>query len=199
MAHTDEFPQYATAAIARQVGERLSSIAPSQALFALPGAPPPQLGETFSVWVLGLDAVSHPNISDTDIHELMVATGRWHHQVRYEGQAQAFARSVSDDSPGSEGFLVTQLFASHIAQKIDKAIDWVDQNVSGDPLVRLVIIPAFHLHAFWLMERKRESQILVIDMPHSFKHLSYKTLYPTKEFLTLLSRESHVQGLPQGR
>lgn len=198
MAHADAFPGYATAAVIRQVGERLSSIAPPQALFPAPGAGP-ELGETFSVWMLGLNAVTQTDVSNTDIHQLATETGRWHHQVRYGGQAQAFARSMNDSRPGAGGWSVTQLFASHIAARIDEAIDWVDQNVPGDPLVRLVIIPAFHLHAFWLTEENGESQFLVIDMPNTFTKLNYKTLYSVREFLERLSQEPHAQGLPLQR
>lgn len=191
MAHSDTLPIDTAKAIASQVGQRLASVATPARLAAPAGPPGPDLGETFSVWVLGLDAVTR---SHEDISKLAVQTGRWHHQIRYGGRPQAFARSVPT-GPKPDDWAVTQLFESRVAERIDEAVDWVDQNVQGDPLVRLLIMPAYYLHAFWLVEPD-QSQLLVVDMPDGYTRLKYKTLYDPKIFLDHLAQEQHAQGIP---
>jgi hypothetical protein len=192
VAHPDALPVDTVKAIADQIGQRLASVATPAQLAAPAGPRGPELGETFSVWLLGLDAVTK---SHEAIEKLAIQTGRWHHQVRYGGRAQAFARSLPV-GPKPDDWSVTQLFESRVAERIDAAIDWVDQNVLGDPLVRLLVMPAYHLHAFWLVDEKT-SQLLVVDMPDSYTRLRCKTLYSPKEFLDNLAQEQHAQGVPQ--
>ena len=188
MAHTESIPVNTVNAIAHQVGQRLATVATPALLAAQAGT----LGETFSVWVLGLDATTKSNEA---LEKLAIQTGRWHHQVRYGGRAQAFARSVPT-GPKPEDWSVTQLFESHIAEQIDKAIDWVDGNAQGDPLVRLLIMPAYHLHAFWLLDQEN-SELLLVDMPDGYTRLKYETFYSPKDFLETLAQEQHAQGIPQ--
>jgi hypothetical protein len=45
---------------------------------------------------------------------------------------------------------VVEIAKSPIAEKIDEAVEWIDQNAKGDPLVRLLMIPSYFLTAFWL-------------------------------------------------
>jgi hypothetical protein len=70
-----------------------------------------------------------------------------------------------------------------------------DAIALDDPLVRLLICPAFYVHAFWLVG-KGTSHILVVDMPNQFTHLKYTTLYPPREFLENLARENISLPVP---
>jgi hypothetical protein len=149
-----------------------------------------ELTESFAVWTLGLDAVTKPNI---DLSQLARQTGQWQHQIKIDGKAEAFARSMPL-GPNATDWPVRALFKSHIAERIDEAIDWVDHNVQGDPLVRLLIVLAYHLHAFWLVEAGN-SHILVVDMPSSYTTLQYRNLYTAKEFLETLAQEQHIIGI----
>lgn len=139
---------------------------------------------------LRADAVAK---TDLDISQLARQTGRWHHQIKIDGKAESFARSVPL-GPDAANWSVRELFQSEVAQKIDEAIDWIDSNVTGDPLVRLLIVPAYHLHAFWLKEGDA-SRVLVVDMPASFTRPQYNKLYTSKEFLEALTEEQHVIGI----
>ncbi len=94
----------------------------------------------------------------------------------------------------AESWSVRELFTSEIAGKIDEAIDWVDRNVKGDPLARLLIVPAFHLHAFWLVESGK-SHVVIVDMPRGFSKLEYRKLYTSREFLDALVQEQHIIGI----
>ena len=71
----------------------------------------------------------------------------------------------------------------------------VDQNVTGDPLVRLLVVPAYFLHTFWL-EGDDGGKILVVHKPDQYTQLQYETLYTPREFLELLAQLPYVAGIP---
>lgn len=184
MAHADPFPSDVLGTVAAELGHQLCTI----------GAPTDQGGtveirETFAVWFLGADAVTNASV---DIAELAVSPGQWHHQIWWDRQAKAFARSVPL-GPAPTDWRVTALFESDIAKSVQEAIQWVDANVNGDPLVRLLVCPAFYLHAFWLFGQEG-SQILIVDMPADFVYLKGQTLYSSGEFLRNLANENYSPG-----
>ena len=113
-------------------------------------------------------------------------------QVGPDGQA--IEAPLVPLGPDAGSWAVRELFQSEIARKIDDVIDWIDPNVKGDPLVRLLIVPAYQLHAFWLKEGEA-SQVVVVDMPNGFTRLQYGKLYTSKEFLEALAQEQHIIGI----
>src|SRR5262245_20890226 len=144
MAHADALPQGVIDNVASQVGAEAgkglgAAVLQSKTM---------ELTESFSLWALGADVVAK---TYADLAQLARQTGRWHHQIKIDGKAQAFARSMPL-GPDAANWSLRELFRSEIAGKIDEAIAWVDTNVTGDPLVRLLVAPAYQLHAFWLKE-----------------------------------------------
>jgi hypothetical protein len=132
---------------------------------------------------------------DEPIENLVIQTGRWHHQISIGARTNSFARSRSL-GPATHDWSVTQVATdSPIAEAIDKAIDWVDNNVKGDPLVKLLVVPTYYLHAFWLQEGQT-NLILIIHMPDQYIRLKYETLYTPKQFLELLAQEPYATGMP---
>jgi hypothetical protein len=186
MAYTDTLPNDVIDHVASEIGIKagqflVETIHAEQTL---------ELSESFPVWTLGADAVTKP---DMDLSQLAGQTGRWHHQIKIDGKPEVFARSMPL-GPNAADWSVREVFTSQIAKKLDEAIDWVDRNVQGDPLVRLVIAPAWHLHTLWLVEDGK-SHILVVDMPSSYTKLQYGNLYTSKEFLEALAQEQHIIGI----
>jgi len=183
MAYADTLPNDVTDHVASEIGMMAGpvlgeTIRAEQTL---------ELTESFAVWTLGADAVTKPSM---DLSQLARQTGRWHHQIKIDGKPEAFARSMPL-GPKAADWSVRQLFTSRIAKRLDEAIDWVDRNVQGDPLVRLLLVPPWHLHTFWLVE-DRESRILVVDIPLSYTKLQYRKLYTSKEVLETLAQEQRI-------
>lgn len=185
MAHADALPADVLNALAAKVGTPLAEFS----AFAQQAQPAPELSETFAVWSLNSTAVLTP---DVDFTKLVTQTGRWHHQIKVRGKAAAFARSMPLGTDANS-WDVTQLFQSDIPEKIDQAVDWVDGNVKGDPVVRLLIAPSYYLTAFWLLEANN-NQVYVIDVPSNFLHVHAGTLYSAKEFLQKLAQEQPASG-----
>jgi hypothetical protein len=186
MAHADPLPNDVLDSVAAKIG---SQIGGSLGALSLTAATL-EMTESFSVWFLGADAVGDPTI---DISQSARNTGQWHHQINAGGKPEAFARS-QPLGPDAASWTIQEFFTSEIAKKIDDAIDWIDQNVTGDPLARLLVVPAYQVHAFWLKEGDA-SRVVVVDMPAGFSHLQYQKVYTSKEFLEALAKEQHVIGI----
>jgi hypothetical protein len=60
-----------------------------------------------------------------------------------------------------------ELFISPLTQAIDEGIEWLDQNGKPEEHVRLLTVPACHLHAFWLEDKELKSRLMVIDVTGS--------------------------------
>jgi hypothetical protein len=187
MAHAETLPPDVLHMIAGQIGERLTqtgiqAMSANQAL---------TLAESFPVWVLGLDATTR---SDEKLADLATATGYWHHQIHHGGQAAEFARSTPA-GPRAQDWQLAEITTSPIAARIAEAVEWIDQHVHGDPLVRLLLIPAYYVTAFWLAENEEDS-IVIADIPDQYKDLQYQHRYSSKEFLDKLGQQPHARGVP---
>lgn len=201
MAHSDPLPDEVAKYLASQiavVSRDLPTATPRPArrkgVAAVAGPPPNrELTESFAIWTLRDEAVTKPN---TNLTELAHETGRWHHQVKVAGVPASFARSTPL-GPAPDHWRVNAFFDSPIARKIDQAITWIDENVKNDPLVRLLVAPSYHLHAFWLV-KDGVNTVVVADMPPNFKALRYEKPYSSEEFLLALSQEQHITGLTFG-
>jgi hypothetical protein len=188
MAQVEELPADVLAAIAAQIGARLSEPAKN----AMSRGMPVEIAESFPVYMLPLDATTQ---ADLDISALAVPTGLWHHQVRHGQAAQEFARSLPT-GPRAEDWRLEEYSYSPIARSIDAAAQWLDANVTSDASVRLLIVPAYYMHAFWLFE-STGSRIVVIDRPQIYGALEYQRLYPAPDFLALLRQLPHSAGMPR--
>lgn len=187
MAHAQQLPP----AVLNHLAAQLNTLLPQAVEGVKLARTPINLTETFPVWMLGADAVTK---SDLPLDKLARRTGRWHHQIRFAGAADAYARSMPLGADAAS-WDIREVYESELAARIDKAIDWIDQNVKGDPEVRLLVVPAYYTHAFWLSERNG-SHVVVIDAPKQYTNLRPQKLYTPKEFLESLAREQHAT--PEG-
>ncbi len=204
MARAPELPAAALASIAQQIGIRL----PTLGAPAPPGTPglstaariaPPQIGESFPVYMVGLDALRGGN---TDLNGIARSTGLWHHQIRYGAQAQDIARSKAPPPGAAQGagWQVQEVVRSPAAPRIDATIAWIDnnRNVPEDAEARLLVVPAFYLTAFWLHAAQGDS-VVIADMPPHLGELQPLQLYAAADFLKMLAAVPPISGVPTGR
>jgi hypothetical protein len=187
MPHSDPLPPDVLDVIATQLGDRLSS----QALKAAGEGTVIALAETLPVWVLGLDATSQ---AEVNIESVAVATGVWHHQIRFGPDAKEFARSLPR-GPKAEDWEVQDVTGSEIAANIQRALEWIIANVHDGSSVRLLIVPAYYMHCLWL-QSERGSYIVLADRPDAYTLFEYSRLYSSEEFLDALRRTQHATGIP---
>lgn len=159
-------------------------------------SPPSEVGESFAVCFVEARALAKP---PADLAALVRTSGVWHHQIRVGDVTTHMARSTQSGFGGGE-MTVQQSFESPVAAKIDDAIAWVDKHVKGRSTVRLLVIPAFFVHAFAIV-RENSSTVaerytaVLIDQPAGFTRLAYETEYPLAEFLKLLAKEKPAPSL----
>jgi hypothetical protein len=194
MADAERISERDLKEIAAKVGNRLWALMDRK----IPEDAAIELGESFSLWMLETEKIKQADWPD--LRELVKPTHRWHHQIKIDGKGVAFARSTPPkDSQGSH--YITELFApspdardenpqASLAERIDEAIDWIDQNVKQDYLVHLLAVPAYQVNAFWLFDLSRhESQVVVIDSPPEFEELKRGKLFTSRQFLEAISKE----------
>jgi hypothetical protein len=196
MAYTDKISQDALNSLANQISKRLAKSPDTRELLTAEAATPAlTVGEYFEVWILRADAVSTAAQQKFDLEKLAKRTGRFHHQIRFAGKGELFARSTQPrDDP--DKLTLRELFFSPLAKDIDAAIDWLDQHVDDDWLARLLVAPSYQLNAFWLLNRKsKDSQILIISLPETFRYLQKEKLISSRDFLESLGKEQNIAGI----
>ena len=186
MAHSQQLTDATLDTIAKQVGTFYPSLAGDvNQLKQLA-----ELAETFSIWLLcAEDIVAGSN----DLSDLAQNTGRWHSQIWIDGKPKGVARSVSLGGDASN-WSVRQILEGDLANTIDEAIDWVDTNVKGDPLVHILEIPAFQITALWLVS-DTESNVVIARLPDGSQFLERLILYSSNDFLDALRKERFIIGI----
>jgi hypothetical protein len=140
---------------------------------------------------LPITALAHPDVL---LAQLAQRTGHWHHQIRENGSLLHFALSAPH-GPESEDWTLLAVFSSPVAARLATAIAWADGNPPDDfedLKVRLLIVPAYQIHALWLTGDAKD-RIVIADMP-ALRALKYETSYSGREFLEALSQETPVSG-----
>jgi hypothetical protein len=196
MAYTDKIPPDALSSLANQISRRLAKSPETRDWLTAEAATPAlTIGEYFEVWILRADAIKRAARQKFDLEKLAKRTGLFHHQIRFVGQGQLFARSIHPpDEP--DKLRLRELFFSPLAKDIDVAIDWLDLNVDDSWLARLLIAPSYQLTAFWLLKQvTKESRILIISLPETFKSLQKEKLIDSREFLESLAKEQNIIGV----
>jgi hypothetical protein len=204
MAFSNNLPADAMEQIAEQVAEGIAdlageSFAPFEAVAEDPVATPAPLvdlaEESFEVWILEFGTIEQNWDSGKDLLLLAKATGRWHHQIRFNGVGHAFARS-SLQKDNDEPLLIKELIVSPLARKIDEAIHWIDSNVQENYLTHMLSVPAYQLIAFWLIdEANQTSQVFTISSPNLGEGLATNQLIKSDVFLSELVKRKPFSGI----
>lgn len=153
------------------------------------------LCETFEVWMLGAHQLAAGAKTGSDLAQLAKPTKHLHHQIKQGGQALCSATSSEEEANTPH---LSEMSLSPLVEKIDRAIDWLDHQsgLEDDPLVRLLVIPAYHVNAFWLVgEAGSESRVVVLDAPAQFQNLPLLKVLGSREFIAALLKERQAVGL----
>jgi hypothetical protein len=69
-----------------------------------------------------------------------------------------------------------------------------------DPLVRLLVVPAYQIHAFWFAStHKSNNGVLVLDQPDRFVSIPSQELLLFQEFIDLLRTRQPITGVESDR
>ena len=184
----DDLPDRVLDVVAAEIGPRLPRLFNPRSVPAATVA----VTESFQVWGLGSDRVRDDGTDD--LRELVVDTGRWHHQIAVGGAPELYARSLPGSPPGRT---VREVAHSAIAARLDRAISRIDadSDLAGqDLVVRVLVASDYHLHAFWLLDQSGASQVLVVAAD---EHIDFDptVLVAGAEFVDRLRRAEPVLGI----
>lgn len=187
MAHTEKLDSATLDMIATQIGELYPTLAgdPNKLRQAA------EIAETFPIWVVGVDDII---AGGDDVGKIAQNTGRWHSQIKIGGSVEAAARSIPLGGDAT-AWQVRQIVEGNYAQQIDQEVDWVDTNAEGDPVVRLLEIPAYQITAFWLVVDADNSSVIVAKLPSGAQFLRKRQVYSSADFLDAVRKEQFVIGI----
>lgn len=215
MAHTDNISREALANVARQIADLVErgvetrldveSASPDEAKSE--SAPeektPLIIGDSFRI--CGLKGSALQNIGDGtakgDLSEWVAPSDLFFHLILLQGKPKAFARSLSPSEDATEASLC-QLNVSSLPELVEQAVEMIKQNqehdpvVGGDPIVRLLEIPAYHLISLWLYdERRHESRVLNVVAPKRYAKLQPGRFLNTETFFEGLREQPPLEGI----
>lgn len=208
MLRPDTIDHEALSNVADDIGELIDAPAPSP-LFDSPltdeklttaDSSSYDMTETFAVWMIDYDDLMVYSDKNASAYEMPKPIDRWHHQVRRGGKVTGYARSTS---PTPDAGALRQLVGSQLAGSIDAAISLLDEFERTDPalaegdwLVRLLVVPSYQIHAFWVVnEASRESKVLLIDAPARIEGVCRRVLVSLESFAELLRHTRPATGL----
>ena len=160
--------------------EQISRLLP--ALYGRPKHQPKaaNLLESFDVWKLDTEYLKDASASGRFPAS---RTGYQHHQIQVNNRVQAYALSRQSDS-GSRRIVKVAL--SKNAERIDKAIDRIDEKVNDDTIVRLLTVRPYSVYAFWLVDRH---EVYVFSAPSYFKRLRPRQFLTEADFMNVFQDE----------
>ena len=172
--------------VLKQVAGQLAGLVPCVFTAAELEAGPVRLAETFPVWALTADAVAR---GGQPLLKLARQTGQWHHQIRIARKPVGWARSVPL-GPTARSWEVREVFNGPLAGQIAEAIDWLDREVKDDSEVRLLDVPAYYTHAFWVADPAGPAgdRAVVIGGPAEATDFKTRKAYSVEDFLKQLTQ-----------
>ena len=209
MAFTRTLPEDVLRTIADQVAARIR-VAPADAhsLFMTEsvseGENTLNLGESFQVWTLIKGFTNEVANGNLELSSLARESGVWHHQIRSNEIAGGFARSQAL-GPTADSWSLRELFSSPLAESIDEAIAWVDENIPDEVEVRLLSVPFQQVEAFWFVTQQDSPLhdtlndfLLILMAPEHLGKLVPLTLVSSSEFLRSIANPTRGMGFNPG-
>jgi hypothetical protein len=215
MAHTDNISPEALNSVARQIADLVErgietrldveSALPDEAKSESESEQktPLTIGDSFRICKLKDSALQNirGGKAGGDLSDWVEQSDLFFHLILSNGKPKAFARSVFPLKDATEESLY-QLNVSSLPELIDQAVETIKQNkerdplVDGDPVVRLLEIPSYHLISLWLYdEQRRESRVLTVLAPERYEKLQPEQFLNTEAFFEGLREQSPLEGI----
>ncbi len=149
---------------------------------------------TLDLWRLTPAAVDRFKEEGGDLAKLATPSGRFHHQVKLDGDATAFARSGYSSGKEGERWLVDEIYVSPLAVQLEEVYESSKKLFPGDNfLARLLTAPAYKVEALWFVNRadaengvETGGDLLIVDAPGGQARLEPHQRINSTEFLEIL-------------
>lgn len=185
MAVAPQLSENTRLSIAEQIGRLLPASDVAGQSFLIDA--PLELAESLPVVALPLEAIRRGGMA---LSEAVHFTGRWHHQVA-AGEGFVAARSLDH---GAEHDVV-EVAVSPIPMAFARTIRWIDENLPGDQLAVMMLVPDYYLTAI-LLRSDVGDQVVVSERPDRLAEIRTETVYEGREFIARLRRYPPSAGIP---
>jgi hypothetical protein len=213
MAHTDSLPPDQLERVASEiagffgneseVGDAMQPVNHVAAeAEAAAGESSLEIGLTLAIWVpktTFFESLKSGTVMG-DLSYWLEPTPFAYHQIRAQRGAVGFARSYARETANNK--CVFHLNFSAIASRIHEAFDLIDRNgdndpiAAGDPVVRLLEIPACHIISLWLFaEASNESRVVLIDAPKRYREQNEPAFLNSQAFFAVLQQAGPISGV----
>lgn len=106
-----------------------------------------------------------------------------------------FVRHLTGSGKNNISMQITAVSGSAIAERIRDGIEWIIANVPGNPIVRVLTAPAYHLTALGLFSAKDLTGILVVTPVLGGLPLKNQKVYSPAEFRSLMQKVPFTGGI----
>jgi hypothetical protein len=106
-----------------------------------------------------------------------------------------FVRHSTGSGKNNIPMQITAVSGSAIAERIRDGIEWINANVPGDPIIRVLTAPAYHLTALGLYAAKDLTGILVVTPVLGGLPLQNEHVYSPSEFRGLMRNVPPAGGI----
>ena len=165
-------------------------------------ASPLLLNPTMTIWKLKAEtfAVLARTVPDGDIADWVEPTNLLYHQIRFNDELVASARSWS--APAESSALAQIGTATNFSARVDDAISFIEQEnestefLKYDPVARLLEIPSHQVFGIWLyVEQRNESRVVVAQAPKEQVELPSRTLLTSEVLFHALHQYGPLTGI----
>lgn len=160
------------------------------------------LGSTIREEMLGLDGIQSPdgavapNMTGQTLSTLRAVTpGLGGGAPAVVGYVRAALPAASGLGAAPSAPTVTAVSSSDLGARIEAAIDWIDAHVEGNPLVRVVTVPAYQVTALSIYTNGKLTSIVVVTPPQGPTQIQTNQLYSPEEFQQLLRAQQPSLGI----
>jgi hypothetical protein len=148
-----------------------------------------QLAETIAITEIP------PHVRE-NVQAVPVFRGHWFHQLKSANRYVGYATSTPI-GPAETDWMVEGVYKANLSNQIATTIRWIEKNLEGDGLVRLLVEPRHHLHALTISNRNG-IQVVVAHFPRQVESIRKRFVYTWPDLFTHLSKQAAVRGVDAG-
>lgn len=117
----------------------------------------------------------------------------WFHQLKSGNKYVGYVISTPI-GPAETDWMVEGIYKADLSNQVATAVRWVDKNVEGDGIVRLLVEPRHHLHAL-IITNSDQVRAVVAHLPRRIGTLRKRAVYSWTDLFAQLSKNAPVRGV----
>ena len=122
--------------------------------------------------------------------------GHWFHQLKSGRKYVGYAISTPI-GPTETDWMIEAVYKANLSNQIAVVVRWIEENVQGDGIVRMLAEPRHHLHALTITNHDGV-RVVLAHIPWHIEGLRKRVIYSWADFVAQLSKTKPVRGVQVG-